>query len=41
MMTVASQRPANAIEILMQNYGTDLWLGLLQRLLMTEQVGSE
>lgn len=37
MMTVAAQRPSECIEILISNFGTDLWLGLFHRALITEQ----
>ena len=29
MLTVASQRPADAVEILIKNFGTDSWLEIL------------
>ena len=37
MMTVASQNPATAIDTLVANFGTDLWLGILHRSVTEEQ----
>lgn len=37
MMTVASQRPSDSIDILIQNFGTDLWLGIFTHSITSEQ----
>jgi hypothetical protein len=36
MMTISSQRPADAIDILIANFGTDSWLDRLNKVITSE-----